>query len=52
MLATIFSFAISILLVAGSTQIAQPMLSGAQLVMGVWFAIAGAINGWQQANRK
>lgn len=47
MLAAVFSFVISFLLVAGSSQIAEPLLSVSQLIVGIWFAIAGAVTGWQ-----
>lgn len=52
MLAVLFSFAVSIMLIAGSLEIDTPALAGAQLVAGVWFAIAGAITGWQEAHRR
>ena len=49
MFATIFALATSFLLVAGSTQIADPLLSALQFIAGVWFAVVGAIRGWQEA---
>lgn len=52
MFATIWAFMMALVLVAGSTQIAEPWLSWTQLLMGIWLAIAGAITGWQWANRK
>jgi len=51
MLATVFAFLISMLFVAGSTQISDPFLSALQFIAGVWFAIAGAITGYQAANK-
>lgn len=51
MLGALFAFCVSILLVAGSTQITHPILAGAQFVVGIWFAIAGAITGWQAARK-
>lgn len=51
MLAAFFAFGISILLVSGSTQIDNSWLSVAQLLTGIWFAIAGAITGWQAARK-
>jgi len=51
MLGAIFAFLISILLVAGSTQIANAWLSALQFIAGIWFAIAGAITGWQEARK-
>ena len=51
MLQALFSFVVSILLIAGSTQINEPWLAGAQFIAGAWFAIAGAIIGWRVANR-
>lgn len=51
MLQALFAWAVSILFIAGSTQIDLPVLAGLQFLTGAWFAVAGAIAGWQAANR-
>jgi hypothetical protein len=51
MIGAIYAFVVSFLLVAGSTQIQHPVLSVTQFVFGVWFAIVGAIAGWQSSRR-
>lgn len=51
MFSVVFAFFVSILLIAGSTQIDIEFLSFTQFIVGVWFSIAGAIAGWQLANR-
>lgn len=51
MFAVAFTFVISMLLIAGSTQIENGWLSAAQFIAGIWFAIAGAITGWREANK-
>jgi hypothetical protein len=52
MLAALFAFGVSLLLIAGSTQIENPWLSAMQFIAGAWFAIAGAITGWQSARKE
>lgn len=47
----IFTFALSILFIAGSTQIDNVYLSWAQFIAGAWFAFAGAYLGWRLVNK-
>lgn len=51
MLQALFAWSVSILLIAGSTQIDLPILAGIQFLVGAWFAVAGAIAGWQAVNK-
>lgn len=41
----------SLILIAGSTQIHSGFLSVAQFVLGIWFAVSGAINSWMVARK-
>lgn len=43
----IFSFVVAFLLIAGSTQISEPILAIAQGIAGIYYVVAGAIVGWQ-----
>jgi hypothetical protein len=43
----VFALVTSFVLVVGSTQISEPVLAISQLILGIWFAVAGAIQGYQ-----
>lgn len=48
---TVFITLVAFVLVAGSTQIALPLLAAAQFILGIWFAVAAVVNGWQAARK-
>lgn len=49
MLAALYCFVISLVLIAGSTQIDLWWLSWGQFLIGAYFAFAGAVTGWRAA---
>lgn len=49
MLASLFAFAIGILLFALSAEADTPFLEVTAVVIAVWFVFAGAVTGWRAA---
>lgn len=47
MLQVVISVLISLLFLAGSSQIAEPFLAALQFIAGVFFAAGAAAAGWQ-----
>lgn len=51
MFAVIFAYLVGILFIGNSTIVPNQALQVIDLLVGVWFVIAGSITGWQHANR-
>jgi hypothetical protein len=45
--AAVFALSASFLFILGSTVIQETWLAVAQFIAGLWFAFAGAVQGWQ-----